>query len=69
MEGARPADPHAPDYRYDRRVAVVEARVDAELKAAAEFARNSPEPSVEEFLSGWRFMTNHPTPAVHAERA
>jgi len=35
----------------DRRVAAVEARVDAELKAAVEFARSSPEPPVEEFLS------------------
>jgi pyruvate dehydrogenase E1 component alpha subunit len=35
----------------DRHVAAVEARVDAELKAAVEFARSSPEPAVEEFLS------------------
>jgi TPP-dependent pyruvate/acetoin dehydrogenase alpha subunit len=35
----------------DSRVAAVETRVDAELKAAVEFARSSPEPAVEEFLS------------------
>jgi TPP-dependent pyruvate/acetoin dehydrogenase alpha subunit len=33
------------------RLAAVEAQVDAELQAAAEFARNSPEPAVDEFLA------------------
>jgi len=35
----------------DGRIAAIEARVDAELEAAVEFARSSPEPPVEEFLS------------------
>jgi TPP-dependent pyruvate/acetoin dehydrogenase alpha subunit len=34
------------------RIAGIEAVVDAELKAAAEFARNSPDPTLEDFLSG-----------------
>jgi pyruvate dehydrogenase E1 component alpha subunit len=32
-------------------VAEIEARVDRELEAAVEFGKNSPEPSVEEFLA------------------
>jgi len=33
------------------RVAAIEAQVNAELEAAVEFAKNSPEPAVDEFLS------------------
>jgi TPP-dependent pyruvate/acetoin dehydrogenase alpha subunit len=33
------------------RVAAIEARVNAELEAAVEFAKNSPEPAVDEFLA------------------
>jgi TPP-dependent pyruvate/acetoin dehydrogenase alpha subunit len=33
------------------RVAAIEAQVNAELEAAAEFARNSPEPGLDEFLA------------------
>jgi pyruvate dehydrogenase E1 component alpha subunit len=36
----------------DTRIAAIDAQVDAELKAAVEFAVSSPEPSVEEFLAG-----------------
>jgi len=35
----------------DSRAAAIESQVDAELQAAVEFAANSPEPAVEEFLA------------------
>jgi TPP-dependent pyruvate/acetoin dehydrogenase alpha subunit len=35
----------------ERLTAAIEAEVNAEMEAAAEFARNSPEPGVEEFLA------------------
>jgi len=35
----------------DAQAAAIEAQVDAELEAAVEFAKNSPEPAVEEFLA------------------
>ena len=35
----------------DARIAAIEAEVNADLEAAAEFAKNSPEPAVEEFLT------------------
>jgi len=35
----------------DAQAAAIEAQVAAELEAAVEFAKNSPEPAVEEFLA------------------